>query len=184
VFVVGLILAFALFVFGVGTALRQRRTLARLREERFLPSDELAYLRGQVRRRLVTSAIVTFIGLMIGWTYLSGTEARATEIAERAKDTPEERREPSDEDKQFVRQYGYFWMAVLLLVFLAVMCAVFDFWATRRYWMAQYRIIKEDHEAKLRRDLAVYRQAKDNDRMSGLGNSEPADDSDDTPPPS
>ena len=52
-------------------------------------------------------------------------------------------------------------------------CAIFDFWATRRYWMAQYRIIKVDHEAKLRRDLAVYRQAKDNDRMTGLDKKKP-----------
>ncbi len=43
--------------------------------------------------------------------------------------------------------------------------------------MAQYRRIKADHETKLRRDLAVYRHAKDNDRMTGLGKNP-----DDTPP--
>lgn len=183
-FIVGLLLALALVAFGVGAGSRQRRTLARLREERFLPSDERAYLRGQVRRRLITSAIVALIGGMIGWTYLSGTEARASEIADRANVAPETRQDPSDDDKQFVRQYGYFWMAVMLLVLMAVMCAMFDFLATRRYWMAQYRIIKEDHEAKLRRDLAVHRQAKDNDRVSGLGNSKPDDDTAENPPAS
>ncbi len=195
-FAVGLILATGLLAFGVGTAARQRGTLRRLRDERFMPSDERAYLRGQVRRRLITSAIVALIGAMIGWSYLSGTEARATEIAERSRKATENAPEheagrpadpqtPTDEEKRrvaaekaFVSLYGYFWLGILALVFIAVSCAIFDFWATRRYWMAQYRIIKADHEAKLRRDLAVYRQAKDNDRMTGLGNTKP----DENPP--
>lgn len=185
----GLILAAGLVAFGVGTALRERRTLRRLREERFLPSDERGYLRGQVRRRLITSATVFIIGVMIGWSYLSGMEARATEIAERSRraealpehDPGRPADPPSDEEKEFVKRYGYFWLAVLVLVFLAVSCAIFDFWATRCYWMAQYRILKADHEAKLQRDLAVYRQTKDNDRMSGLGK-KPEDETDENPP--
>ncbi len=190
-FAVGLVLATGLFAFGVGTAARQRPTLRRLRDERFLPSDERAYLRGQVRRRFLTSAIVASIGIMIGWSYLSGMEGRATEIAERSRKAAEKAPEheagrpadfqpPTDEEKRrlvaekaFVSLYGYFWLGILALVFLAVSCAIFDFWATRRYWMAQYRIIKDDHEAKLRRDLAVYRQAKDNDRMTGLDKKKP-----------
>ncbi len=190
-FAVGLVLATGLFAFGVGTAARQRPALRRLRDERFLPSDERAYLRGQVRRRFLTSAIVASIGIMIGWSYLSGMEGRATEIAERSRKAAENAPEheagrpadvqpPTEEEKRrlvaekaFVSLYGYFWLGILALVFLAVSCAIFDFWATRRYWMAQYRIIKDDHEAKLRRDLAVYRQAKDNDRMTGLDKKKP-----------
>ena len=198
-FAVGLVLAAGLFAFGVGTAARQRPTLRRLHDERFLPSDERAYLRGQVRRRFLTSAIVASIGIMIGWSYLSGMEGRATEIAERSRKAAENAPEheagrpadvqpPSDEEKRriaaekaFVSLYGYFWLGILALVFLAVSCAIFDFWATRRYWMAQYRIIKDDHEAKLRRDLAVYRQAKDNDRMTGLDKKMPDDQTDEEP---
>ena len=51
-----------------------------------------------------------------------------------------------------------------------------DFWATRMYWMARYREIKADHETKLQRDLAVFRQQKLNDR-EGLKKPD-----DDTPP--
>jgi hypothetical protein len=43
-----------------------------------------------------------------------------------------------------------------------------DFVATRKYWMARYREIKAEHEAKLQRDLAVFRQQKLNDRAKGL----------------
>jgi hypothetical protein len=51
-----------------------------------------------------------------------------------------------------------------------------DFWATRVYWMARYREMKADHETKLRRDLAVYRQQQLNNRAKGLN-----DHKDDTP---
>jgi hypothetical protein len=192
-FVVGLILSAALIAFGVGTALRQRRAIRRLHEERFLPSDERAYLRGQVRRRLLTSTIVAIIGILIGFSYVSGNEARATAIAERSAnskiildvDPPRPAAEPpSEDDKAFVRQYGFYWLAIVVLVALAVMCAIYDFWVTRWYWMSQYRVLKADHEAKLQRDLAVYRQAKDNDRVPGLKNPKPDDETDETPPPS
>ena len=143
-FAVGILLSVVLMAFGAGTAWRQRRTLLRLREERFLPTDERGYLRGQVRRRLITSAAVTLMGAMIGWSYLSGMEARATAIAERSRraavfppehdpgrPADEQPQPPSDLDKEFVKRYGYFWIAVLVLVFLAMGCAIFDFWATR-----------------------------------------------------
>ncbi|MBX9582950.1 MAG: hypothetical protein K2X87_21805 [Gemmataceae bacterium] len=192
--VVGLILAAGLIVFGVGTAARQRRTLRRLREERFLPSDDRAYLKGQVRRRLATSAVLVLLGGMIGGAFLSGMEARANAIADRQRraDAPPADPEadpgrppdppppPSEEDRQFVQVWGVFWIGVLVLVFAACCLAVFDFWATRKYWMAQYRILKAEHEAKLRRDLAVYRQTKDNARMTGLGRGKKPPDKDDT----
>jgi len=181
VFFVGLSLAASLIAFGVVTALRQRRTRERLRTEKFLPSDERAYLRGQVRRRIFTSVLVAIIGAMIGWSYLSGTEARATEIAERSRERPAAE-PPNDDERNFVKGYGYFWLVVLVMLFLAVSCAIFDFWATRCYWMAQYRIIKSEHEAKLQRDLAVYRRTKENDRLPGLGPVKPDDETEETPP--
>jgi len=62
------------------------------------------------------------------------------------------------------------------LVFVAVCLAVFDFWATRKYWMARYKELKTDHELKLQRDLAVYRQQKLNARAPGLKPPSAADD--------
>lgn len=187
--VVGLILAAGLVVLGVGAAARQARTARRLRDDRFLPSDERAYLRGQVRRRLATSAVLVLLGGMIAGAFLSGMEDRATEIGNRRAaggDDPPPEPDPAAaaEDARFVKFWGGFWIAVLVLVFVAVCLAVFDFWATRKYWMAQYRILKSEHEAKLRRDLAVYRQAKDNARMNRLGGGRRPgpDDTDENPP--
>jgi hypothetical protein len=177
---VGVLLALVLMALGVGTALRQRRTLQRLRAERFLPSDERDYLRGQVRRRVVVGVALFAIGGMIAAYYASGMDARMDAIGDRRKGLVAEADpgRPADADpadKRFARLVGFYWIGVLGLVFAIACCAVLDFWATRRYWMAQFRLLKADHETKLRRDLAVYRQAKDNDRMSGLGDERPGE---------
>lgn len=197
---VGLILAAGLILLGVGTAVRQGRTARRLRDDRFLPSDDRAYLRGQVRRRLATAAVVAVMGGLIGWVFLSGLHARAAEIAERRDRAERDRAAagpeadpgrppdppppPSDEDRRTVKVWTVCWIAVSALLLVTVCLAVFDIWATRKYWMAQYRILRADHEAKLRRDLAVARQAKDNDRMTRLGGRKPprGDDTAEDPP--
>jgi hypothetical protein len=183
---VGLALAAALVLFGLGTALRQRRTIARLRAEKYLPSDDRAYLRGQVRRRVATGAVLVMIGGLIAGHYLAGLDRRIDEVATGRERQAEPVPEDVDRaDKDFTRFVAGYWTGVLGLVFVAGCLAVFDFWATRRYWMAQYKLLKADHEAKLQRDLAVYRQAKDNDRMNRLRGPRPpgaADDTGEEPP--
>ena len=180
--VVGLILATLLVVLGVGAALRQRVTARRLREDRFLPSDDRAYLRGQVRRRLAVSAVLVLVGGMLAGYYLSGMDARMDEIGnrERRAEAPNPPAEPDPADREFAKFVWAYWSTILLLLFVIVCLAMFDFWATRRYWMAQYRRIKQDHDTKLQRDLAVYRQAKDNERLGRPRGRKPG--TDDTDP--
>ena len=184
---VGLALAAALVLMGVLTGVRQRATLRRVHEEPFLPGDDRRYLRSQAHRRLVTSGVLVLLGGMIGFAYLSGMEARADRIAAKAHQPPQadpaddpgrpaEQPPVNDEDRQFVKWWGAFWIAVLVLVFVVGCLAVFDFWATRKYWMARFKEIKDDHQTKLQRDLAVHRQAKLNDRMKGRRR--PPDDTD------
>lgn len=179
---VGLVLAAALVLLGAGTALRQRRTAARLRDERFLPSDERGYLRGQVRRRTATGVVLVLIGGMIGGYYLSGMDARMDAIGEKKRlQVPI----PDDEDradKDFAKVVAGYVAGILGLLFVAGCFAVFDFWETRKYWMIQYRLLKADHEAKLQRDLAVHRQAKENDRMNRLRGPRPHDETDEDRP--
>jgi hypothetical protein len=189
VYIVGLLIAFTLIGLGVGTIDRQRRTARRLREERFLPSDDRAYLRGQVVRRSLVAVVLVAIGGMIGGYYLSGMDNRANQIADRKKgadpaDDPGRPPDPNpadEKDKEFAKFLGIYFIAILVLVFVVACLAVLDFGTTRRYWMAQYKRIKEDHETKLRRDLAVYRQQKDNERLGRRGDKEP-DNPDDTDP--
>ena len=159
----GLFFSSLLILLGLATGSRQFATRRRLREEPYAPEIDRLYFRGQVRRRLVASAFMIAIGAMIGYYYLAGMDARLNAINARDQDTP-----PTDEEKSFGRCVVIYWIVVLVLLAMVGCVAVADFWATRVYWMVRYREMKTDHETKLQRDLAVYRQQKLNARMKGL----------------
>jgi hypothetical protein len=189
--VAGLLFAGFLIVLGLGTAIRQWRTVSRFYEERFLPEGDRVYLRGQVRRRLILGVVLVAVGGMIAGYYLSGMDAEMDRIGEKKKaeraaqaegQPPAEdaKPEPTPEERQFAKMVGWYWIGVLLLVGVVGCLAVLDFWATRVYWMARYREMKAEHEAKLQRDLAVYRQQRLNDRMKGKRKPDDGGSSDDT----
>jgi hypothetical protein len=178
--VVGIILAASLILAGTITALRQQRALRALTAETFLADEDRRYRRGQAMRRTFTSGLLVVIGAMIGGYYLSGMDDRMNAIPERNKiGAPPQEGEPdpqAESDKQFTKLVGFYWIGVMGLVFVAVCLAVFDFWVTRKYWMARYKELKADYDAKLQRDLAVYRQQKLNERVPGLKPPGAADD--------
>lgn len=162
-----LALAAGLILLGVTTGAVQVRGRRRLAARRHVPSDELAYLRGRYRRRLLTGALLVAIGGMIGGAYLSGLERRADGLGEPKPgdaDRPPAQRKMTDDEKQLFRFWSAYWIVVVVLVFALTVLATIDAWSTRRYWLSQYRALREDHEAKLRRDLAVYRQHQEQTR--------------------
>jgi len=161
--VVGYLFAAFLILLGLGAGSRQLVTLARVRAQPYIADEDRRYYRGQARRRMLASGLLIVIGAMIAYWYLSGMDARMDEIGAKQQEGP-----PAEEDKEFTRLGGMYWIAVILLLGVAVTVAVIDFIATRKYWMARYREIKADHEAKLQRDLAVFRQQKLSDRARGL----------------
>lgn len=178
--VAALAIAIPLLLLGLISALQQLRGLQNLRSRKMVPSDEAAYLRGRYRRRLVVGLLLILIGGLIAGAFISGMEGRAEELGEkRPTDADGERREMSEDDKQFVRRYGLFWFGIVIpLTFLLIVLAVIDGLATRRYWLKLYREMRDDHNNQLRRDLAVYMQQKDSRRNSGgyggrLGPGEP-----------
>ena len=160
---VGLIIAALLVVLGTGAGSRQLRAMRRVRAEPFMPEVDRRYFRGQGRRRLIASALLVVIGLMIAIYYLSGMDTRMDELGEKRQHGP-----LTQLDNDFAKLVLAYWIGVILLLGLVLAVAVFDFWATRVYWLARYREIKADHNTKLQRDLAVYRQQKLNDRVKGL----------------
>lgn len=166
--VFGLLMAAGLVLAGVLTALRQRHALRALADEPFVPAEDVAFRRKMARRRTVTSGLLVLIGVFIAAYYLSGMDARMDAIAERPKGEDGATVPPTEEDKQFAKSVGFYWIGVMALVFVVMCAAVVDFYATRKYWMARYREMKTDHDTKLQRDLAVFRQAKLNKRVPGL----------------
>jgi hypothetical protein len=158
--VVAYTLAAGLIAFGLLTSWFQLRGRAALRARTHVPSDELAYLRGRYRRRLATGVILTLIGVLIASAFLSGLEPQIDAMiaaAEKENGDGDEKQDLTPEQKQLVKIWGGFWTGVVVLVLVVFGLALADALATRRYAMLQYRIIREEHEAKLRRDLAVHK---------------------------
>ena len=168
--IVGLLFAVFLGLLGVGAGMRQLVTLARVRTQHYMAEEDRQYFRSQARRRMLASGLLVVIGAMIAAYYLSGMDARMDQIGEKRAEPP------AEADREFTKLVGLYWIGVILLLGVVVCVAVIDFIATRKYWMARYKEIKADHEAKLQRDLAVFRQQKLNDRARGLRKP------DDTPP--
>lgn len=154
-------LAFAAGVVALGllTGAAQVRGLRRLAARAHVPSDERAYLRARFRRRLLTAGVLVVIGLMIGGAYLSGLE-RATDALAAAPgadpDTPKPEMTPEQKD-QF-RVWVFYWTGIVVLAFALTGLAFLDALATRRYWLVVYKELRDDHQQRLRRDLAVYKQ--------------------------
>ncbi len=166
-----LIVAVPLMLLGFISGYMQMSGLRDLNARIHVPSDELNFLRRRHRRRLFAGVLMLIIGGLITFTFLSGTESRASAIAEANSAKPAlaegEARVIPEEDKAFVRYYTAYWIAVISLVFVLLSVAMWDGWASRRYWMTVYRRLRDEHNTQLRRDLAVYKHQKDQQRNSG-----------------
>jgi hypothetical protein len=163
-------LAFPLVLLGLVSGAFQVRGMRRLRARTHVPSDEFGYLRNRHRRRLLAAGVMVLVGGLIAGAYLSGMERRADALGEPDPNAPRDeagKRIVPPEDRQFVRAWGTYWIAVIVLVFGLIAIAIVDAWATRRYGLGLYRQLKEDHQAKLARDLAVYKQ--ETQRRRGRG---------------
>ena len=176
-------LAAGLVAFGLLTSWLQLRGRAALRTRTHVPSDELAYLSGRYRRRLLTGVLLSVIGVLIATAFLSGLEPQIDELIDVAQKSKVENngegREMTPDQKQLVKVWGGYWTVVVVLVLVVFGLAFADALATRRYAVSQYRIIREDHEAKLRRDLAVHK-AQHDARRNAIGGSGSGTDEDET----
>ncbi len=166
----GLVLATIMLLIALGGGYRQLVARRRIREQPYMPEEDRRYLRRQTSRRLLMSGLLLVESMLIYTYYLSGMDARMDAIPERAKgaDQPAPDDPRGQSDRQFALLAASFWIGVILLLGLWVLMAIFDVLASRTYWMARYKELKADHETKLQRDLAVYRQQKLNQRVKGL----------------
>ncbi|MGL4419714.1 MAG: hypothetical protein ACRCZF_03530 [Gemmataceae bacterium] len=166
-----LLMALPIITVGILSALYQRRGQRQLAARSHVPSDELAYLTARYRRRLWAGGIMILAGGLIATAYLSGWEARADAMGEPDPNAPRDanhQRVMTPDERAFFRTWTLFWASILTLAFILLGIAIRDAWATRRYWFKVYQELREDHQNKLRRDLAVYKAHKDQTRSGGL----------------
>ena len=159
---VALALAAAILLLALVTTLSQVRGLKRLARRAHVTSVERAFLSGRYRRRLFTAGVLAAVGLLIGGAYLSGLEHDADRLlpgdAARPEMTPEQ--------KVLLRTWVLYWTGVVVLGAALLGLAFADALATRRYWLVLYKELREDHQLRLRRDLAVHKQQV-NERLNG-----------------
>lgn len=175
--VIGLLFAASLLLLGLGAGYRQIVGLRRVRAEPFMAAEDRTYYRRQAVRRLGISFLLLILSGMIVTFYASGMDARMDAIPERNKEGPESDAQDKA-DKEFTRQMAVYWIVVIGFLGVFVWLAVLDVWATRKYWMRRYKELKAEHEIRLRRDLALYRQQKLNERAPGLKKPDAADSED------
>lgn len=160
-----------LIALGLATGWTQATGLRALRGRTHVPSDEFAYLRNRHRRRLLTACVLVVTGSLVAGAYLTGLEAGAEALAAPPDGPPAARPVDADgvpvltpEQKEFLRFWWSYWIVVIVLVFVLVGLAMVDAISTRRYWLGIYRELRAEHQSKLRRDLAVYRRHKEQNR--------------------
>jgi hypothetical protein len=176
-------LAGPLVVLGAVSGYNQVQGLRVLAARKHVPADEYSYLRNRYRRRLLVAGILVLVGGLIAGAYLSGFEREADRIVEARKVANAAGGDVSDDDKFVLQLWGGYWVVVISLVFVLLALAVVDAWSTRRYWFKVLREMRDDHNTKLRRDLAVLRQQKES-RSNRFGRrSGESVNPDDTPTP-
>lgn len=161
--VVALFLSLGLSLIAVVALRIQFRNLARLRSQAFA-SDDRTYLRSQCRRRILTSSLLLVLAGLLAGAYLSGGQQKFEALGELSQQDPPGT--PTDEDREFVKLWSVYWIITLGVLFLVVLTAVIDYVAVAVYGRSQLRRIQHEQRDLLDRDLAMYRQAKLNERMN------------------
>ena len=164
--VFGALLVAALLFVSLYYAWRQLRALRALRGAS-LPDEEMRYERAKARLRLINSVLTLLLaGLLIaGLVYLEGPAQRLADERAAAPDgqplTPQER--------VFVRLYGWFWIAFMLILLAVVALAAVDLFSTRRYGLRQHRKLQADRRAMIERQAARIRQQRNGHEGDGEG---------------
>jgi hypothetical protein len=155
--VFGFVLVALLLFLGLFYGRRQVRALRGLNERPALPDEEMRHERGKARRRLVSCVLLlAMAGLLTVVLALAG---RADRLAEERKGlSAEEAPALSDEQRAFVRFYGWTVVAFLVLLMAVVLLAGADLWSTRRYGLKQLRKLQADRRAMIERQVLRMRQ--------------------------
>jgi hypothetical protein len=147
-----------LLALGLFFGWRQVRMLRALRPGSELGPTDRLYLRSQVYRRLVCSALLLILaGLLAGSFWLDQSRRRVEqERAEQLARNPAAPRQP--EHEAFVQQFTLYWILVLLVVMVLLALVAADVWAIARFSQRQHRQLRMDLRDTLARELERLRQ--------------------------
>jgi hypothetical protein len=135
--------------------------LRELRQDPDLPEEESRYERGLALRRLVSCALLLLLALLLVGA-LVFLEEPAQRLAEEVKAQRDQGIDKvfAPEEKLFLRIYGWYWIAFLLILLAVVILAAFDLWAVRFYGRQQLGRIQADRRAMIEEELGRIRQER------------------------
>lgn len=160
--VMAIVLAAILASIAIVSLRYQFRTFDRLSHESFASEDRV-YLKSQARRRTFNAALLLILACMLAGSYLSGSIHELGRIASLKQQDPPT--EPTEEDREFVRAWAWFWIAFLCVLLTVVLIAIADSFATTIHSRTEIRRLATEQHELLVRDLVMHRQAKRNERF-------------------
>jgi ABC-type Fe3+ transport system permease subunit len=122
-----------------------------------LPNEEIRYERRKAYRRLVSSALLMVLAVLL--VVLLTYELPAQEIVEQRKALGDNL-QLSEEQKEFVRTWGWTWMSFLVVLMAVIVLAGIDLMSTRLYAIRQFRKLHADRRAMIERQAQRMRQQR------------------------
>jgi hypothetical protein len=152
----GLLLVAAILAVAALLAVREIAVLRRLSD---VAEDERRRLRRRAYRRLVGCVLLFALAVLLagGLLFLEGPVQRLIDLPGFDPNNP------SDEQRQLARIFGWYWVAVLLILLAVVLLAGFDLWAVRREAIRERRRLIEDRRADLEAEAALRRYRRNGD---------------------
>jgi MFS family permease len=152
----GALLVAVLLGVAVGFAWSQARALRRLTATPELPDDERRRQRGQAWRRLAGAGLLFVLAGMLAWALLF-----LEDPAQHLADLRDGGVELNDEQRDFGRRYGAFWIAFLLILLVLLVLAGYEAWSVRRYALREHRKLQADRRAMIQRQVNRLRRERD-----------------------
>jgi flagellar biosynthesis/type III secretory pathway M-ring protein FliF/YscJ len=156
----GVVLIAALLFLALYYGWRQVVALRRLRLHPELPDEERRYQHRQAVGRLVNSVLLLVLAALLAGVmlYYEGPTQQLVDQNAAAEARGEPRPELTPEQRHLVRVWGWWWLALLVVLLAVVLLAALDLWAIRRWGLRQYRKLQADRRAMIERQAARLRQ--------------------------
>jgi hypothetical protein len=127
-----------------------------------LPDEEIRYERRKAYRRLVSSALMMVLAvlLVVLLTYELPAQQIVNEIDEKQKALAVDKVQLTDEQRAFARTWGWTWMSFLVVLMAVIVLAGIDLMSTRLYAIRQFRKLHADRRAMIERQAQRMRQQR------------------------
>jgi hypothetical protein len=124
-----------------------------------LPDEERRYERRKAYRRLISSALLLVLGILL--IVLLTYEHPAQQIVDEREALPDPAATPFTEaQREFLRTWGWTWLSFLVVLLVVIALAGIDLMSTRWYALRQFRKLQADRRAMIERETQRIRQQR------------------------